>query len=710
MKEKKVYFRLNLDHLAFYRAWMEGTFDLAYLADRYLETGSNMPAAKRTLKAVQDTLVEAARRAGKHGQARLLMLDKNSLRNRSDDNKAPGIISFEDFYAEKNPNGEFSDREIWEIYEAEYGKQSAPAVAKDDKKKTEEESSARKAERNSRLVTKRISLIDELLVQLSKPPKLTDSIEGWFDETVTIPLINAGLRTLGDFIDLANHKGYLWYQSVPKMGPVRAARLLKWFERHNDSVGKHLTPFALKPRKELPKAEYGVSLQSKYQGQASIPSSAAALPAKPKTASPFAPSESGLYLPPSDLDGSQGRNRAPTAQNRTETNNDYDAIQKWLSVYREPRHKNTQRSYRTTAERLLLWSIFVKHKAFSSLTTTDVIEFKEFLADPKPYSTWVSHGMHPRFHPSWRPFVWRRRPKKRRYLLKDSKIVTEHSHTNDQGEVLIAGLSDDSIKQSITILSGLCSWLVGQGYLDYNPFAGLAKKKTRTEIDVGRSLTKRQWSFVMSEANKLPEDSQKSMRIRFILHFAYSTGLRLTELVNAKTGDISVRDFGDDLCPLILKVIGKGSEPREVVLPRSLLHSMGQYFKTRGIPEDPRGCEPDTPIIAKLFKTKYGEAMTDSALYRVLTEFFEDVAQNVPDQDKPRGKEDVNRLLQASTHWLRHTHGTHAAAYGTSLAVIKKNLGHKSLTTTSIYVQAEERQQAEQMEAFDQAVYNVGKN
>ena len=46
----------------------------------------------------------------------------------------------------------------------------------------------------------------------------------------------------------------------------------------------------------------------------------------------------------------------------------------------------------------------------------------------------------------------------------------------------------------------------------------------------------------------------------------------------------------------------------------------------------------------------------------------------------------AERLLKASTHWLRHTHGSHAVANGVPLAIVRDNLGHANIATTSIYV------------------------
>jgi integrase len=52
---------------------------------------------------------------------------------------------------------------------------------------------------------------------------------------------------------------------------------------------------------------------------------------------------------------------------------------------------------------------------------------------------------------------------------------------------------------------------------------------------------------------------------------------------------------------------------------------------------------------------------------------------------------DADRLRQASTHCLRHTHGTHAIAAGVPIDVVQNNLGHSSVATTGIYVTSEKK-------------------
>ena len=62
----------------------------------------------------------------------------------------------------------------------------------------------------------------------------------------------------------------------------------------------------------------------------------------------------------------------------------------------------------------------------------------------------------------------------------------------------------------------------------------------------------------------------------------------------------------------------------------------------------------------------------------------------------------ADKLRRASPHWMRHTHATHALARGATLTTVRDNLRHASLSTTSIYLHADDAERARQLgAAFD---------
>ena len=62
--------------------------------------------------------------------------------------------------------------------------------------------------------------------------------------------------------------------------------------------------------------------------------------------------------------------------------------------------------------------------------------------------------------------------------------------------------------------------------------------------------------------------------------------------------------------------------------------------------------------------------------------------------------DDAKKLEAASTHWLRHTCGSHAVEQGVPLNVVQQNFGHASLNTTTIYTTQEVETRFDEMERF----------
>lgn len=71
---------------------------------------------------------------------------------------------------------------------------------------------------------------------------------------------------------------------------------------------------------------------------------------------------------------------------------------------RVARNSHAQRVYRKEAERLILWAIDERGRAFSSLTTDDAIAYQTFVRRPSPRERWVGPPR-PRDSVEWRPFT-----------------------------------------------------------------------------------------------------------------------------------------------------------------------------------------------------------------------------------------------------------------------------------------------------------------
>src|SRR5690606_8263777 len=122
--------KLGLQQVAFFRAAFESNLELSELAVRYLGAEVSLPAAKRTLQAVQDALVQAPKRRGKHGAAALLRIPRGRLSSKlpaaaADDPPARYRPSLEEYRDEVDPAGFYSESELLLMYEDEYGPEDA---------------------------------------------------------------------------------------------------------------------------------------------------------------------------------------------------------------------------------------------------------------------------------------------------------------------------------------------------------------------------------------------------------------------------------------------------------------------------------------------------------------------------------------------------------------------------------------------------------
>lgn len=360
---------------------------------------------------------------------------------------------------------------------------------------------------------------------------------------------------------------------------------------------------------------------------------------------------------PEVLDGTQGRYRAPIRDCLLRADNDYDAINAWLQLHESPA---TQRAYRKEAERLLLWAIVEQGQALSSLTTEDATAYRRFLRQPSPRVRWVGPAR-PRSSPEWRPFT--------------------------------GALAPRSVAYALSVLNAMFRWLVEQRYLLANPFAGVkVRGSAAAAVDARRAFTAGEWMLLRVVADGLEWSygwsPEAAKRMRFALDFCYSTGLRASELVGAKLGQLE-RDRTDVMW---LRVRGKGNRDGRVAIPALASQALDRYLVERKLPTSPSRWDPATPLIGSL-GTEPG--ITAGRLWAMLKRFFATVAEAVQN-DNPAL---ADKLIKASPHWMRHTHATHLLDSGADLAAVRDNLRHASINTTSLYLHSDDARRASQVGA-----------
>ena len=150
------------------------------------------------------------------------------------------------------------------------------------------------------------------------------------------------------------------------------------------------------------------------------------------------------------------------------------------------------------------------------------------------------------------------------------------------------------------------------------------------------------------------------LRDRAMLEVLYSTGLRVSELVNLRMADIDMR-MGCVRC------IGKGDKERLVPIGRKAMEAVDAYL-AQGRPKFARPSSPP-PHNQVLFLTRIGKRMSRIGIWKIL--------------------HDYGILLglrgRLTPHKLRHSFATHLLEGGADLRSVQLMLGHADISTTQIY-------------------------
>ena len=135
-----------------------------------------------------------------------------------------------------------------------------------------------------------------------------------------------------------------------------------------------------------------------------------------------------------------------------------------------------------------------------------------------------------------------------------------------------------------------------------------------------------------------------------------------------------------------LEVTGKGDRERLVPATAEMMAELTRYRRAYDLSSLPSPGE-DTPLVLPVGGGR--KPLTRAALHKIVKEVFSGAAQGL----RARGEEYAQRadlLEQASAHWLRHSAGSHMADQQVDLRLVRDNLGHASLTTTSQYLHVDD--------------------
>ena len=215
-------------------------------------------------------------------------------------------------------------------------------------------------------------------------------------------------------------------------------------------------------------------------------------------------------------------------------------------------------------------------------------------------------------------------------------------------ELVKAGKSPRTIHRKVSVYRTFVKYARRQGIMTNNPAESVVLPKVEKRMP--EVVPEHAMNQLFSE--EVFSADWKGRRDRSMMALLYETGIRMSELIGLKVGDVNGARKE-------LRVYGKGRKERVLPLLPSTLESIMQHVMDRPVGGD------------DLFVTDAGSSLYPSFVYRRVNHYLGEVSS----------------LQQCSPHVLRHTFATHLLNRGAELAAVKDLLGHASLSSTQVYTQ-----------------------
>lgn len=213
-------------------------------------------------------------------------------------------------------------------------------------------------------------------------------------------------------------------------------------------------------------------------------------------------------------------------------------------------------------------------------------------------------------------------------------------------------LSKKTVARRVAALRTYFRFLVREGYLKKSPLSFLRTPKLEKRLPM--VLDENEMSALLNS----PEDDLSGRRDKAILETLYSTGLRVSELVQLNADGI---DFIGGVC----RVLGKGRKERLCPIGDKAILSIRRYLELREKKEK----NQEKALFLNHSPNQQGSRLTPRSICRLLEKYIGRTCR----------KEGV------SPHTLRHSFATHLLNRGADLRSVQELLGHENLSTTQIY-------------------------
>lgn len=207
--------------------------------------------------------------------------------------------------------------------------------------------------------------------------------------------------------------------------------------------------------------------------------------------------------------------------------------------------------------------------------------------------------------------------------------------------------------RKLATLRSFYKFLIRRGMLSVNPLSTIRTPKQEKRLPKTLDLDQ------VQKLLDAPGDGDLlSARDKAMLEVLYSSGIRVSELVELEMQDLDLQEG-------VLRVRGKGRKDRFTPIGSQAIKAIQRYFEMRNL--DMRSQQSTDKM--RVFLNKHGESLSTRSVRRKLDKYL------------------VSAGLDPgiSPHTLRHSFATHLLNNGADLRSVQELLGHQSLSTTQIY-------------------------
>ncbi len=251
------------------------------------------------------------------------------------------------------------------------------------------------------------------------------------------------------------------------------------------------------------------------------------------------------------------------------------------------------------------------------------------------------------------------------YAIKDPDQITKQHIRNFIGRLKRKDDTSATISRKMSAIRSFHKYLLLEKIVYTNVATGISLPKKVKKLPQILSLEEVDALMVAADG-----DEPLELRNRAMLELLYGSGLRISELIGIRLGDLHL-NMG------FINVLGKGNKERIVPLGEEGRYALRRYL------------DKGRPFLKKVdgdivFVNNRGSSISRVGFYKTLK--------------KLTTKAGITK--EVSPHTLRHSFASHLLENGVNLRMVQELLGHEDISTTQIYTHINKKHLKEVYEEF----------